>query len=113
MSAFNKKEGAPAARAVDFQHVSESSFVAFTRHRDPAYFDQSIHLCSQAGFSPRIRYEASIVHGVLELVGAGAGRGARVATAQGGCNPMLPVLDVAVASIFKGLTRRLQPCACK
>ena len=31
----------------------------------PAYFDQSIHLCSQAGFSPRIRYEASTVHGVL------------------------------------------------
>lgn len=48
-------------------------FVAFTRHRGPAWFDRSIHLCSQAGFSPRIRYEASTVHGVLDLVGAGLG----------------------------------------
>lgn len=65
------KAGAPAA--VDLRHYADHDFVGFTRHRGPAYFDQSIHLCSQAGFSPRIRYEASTVHGVLDLVGAGLG----------------------------------------
>jgi DNA-binding transcriptional LysR family regulator len=49
------------------------AFVGFTRHRGPAYFDKSIHLCAQAGFSPRIRYEASTLHGVLNLVAAGLG----------------------------------------
>jgi DNA-binding transcriptional LysR family regulator len=32
-----------------------------------------VQLCSQAGFSPRIRYEARTVHGVLDLVAAGLG----------------------------------------
>jgi DNA-binding transcriptional LysR family regulator len=59
--------------SVDLRKYAEHSYVGFTRHRGPAYFDQSIHLCSQAGFSPRIRYEASTVHGVLDLVGAGLG----------------------------------------
>ncbi|KQP47631.1 LysR family transcriptional regulator [Pseudorhodoferax sp. Leaf274] len=59
--------------AIDLRGFSEQDFVAFTRHRGPAYFDQSIHLCARAGFSPRIRYEASTVHGVLDLVGAGLG----------------------------------------
>jgi len=58
---------------VDLRGFAEHSFVGFTRHRGPAYFDQSIRLCSQAGFSPRIRYEASTVHGVLDLVSAGVG----------------------------------------
>lgn len=58
---------------VPLRDFADADFVAFTRHRGPAYFDQSIYLCSQAGFSPRIRYEASTVHGVLDLVGAGLG----------------------------------------
>jgi DNA-binding transcriptional LysR family regulator len=58
---------------VDLRRFATESFVGFTRHRGPAYFDHSIHLCSQAGFSPRIRYEGSTVHGVLDLVGAGLG----------------------------------------
>ena len=67
----------PAAQAapgaVDLRRCAAHTFVGFTRHRGPAYFDQAIHLCSQAGFSPRIRYEASTVHGVLDLVAAGLG----------------------------------------
>lgn len=64
----------PAARTpVDLRSLAEQDFVAFTRHRGPAYFDHSIHLCARAGFSPRIRYEASTVHGVLDLVAAGLG----------------------------------------
>lgn len=64
----------PARRSpVDLRTLAEQDFIAFTRHRGPAYFDQSIHLCARAGFSPRIRYEASTVHGVLDLVAAGLG----------------------------------------
>lgn len=62
-----------AAGMIDLRHYAEQAFVGFSRSHGPAYFDQSIHLCSQAGFSPRIRYEASNVRGVLDLVSAGLG----------------------------------------
>lgn len=58
---------------VELRSMAERDFIAFTRHRGPAYFDQAIHLCAKAGFSPRIRYEASTVHGVLDLVRGGLG----------------------------------------
>lgn len=58
---------------VDLRSFSEKVFVGFSRSHGPAYFDQSIHLCTQAGFSPRIRYEASNVRGILDLVSAGLG----------------------------------------
>lgn len=63
--------GRPAV--LDLRTQAEANFVAFTRHRGPAYFDQAIRLCGAAGFSPRIGYEASTLHGVLDLVGAGLG----------------------------------------
>ncbi|WP_280151562.1 LysR family transcriptional regulator [Piscinibacter sp. XHJ-5] len=66
-------DAGPRFSPMDLREFAGHSFVGFTRHRGPAYFDQSIHLCAQAGFSPRIRYEASTVHGVLDLVGAGLG----------------------------------------
>ena len=58
---------------VNLRGLAAEPFVAFTRHRGPAYFDRTIRLCGDAGFSPRIRYEASTLHGVLDLVGAGLG----------------------------------------
>ena len=109
--------------------------VGFTRHRGPAYFDQSIHLCSQAGFSPRIRYEASTVHGVLDLVGAGVGvalvpastallavsgvalrRLRRPASAEvlallrrkADNHPLLPLVEASVEAIFGALAQRVQ-----
>jgi len=72
----------PAARAkgakglpdmLDLRDQAAETFVAFTRHRGPAYFDRAIRLCGDAGFSPRIRYEASTLHGVLALVSADLG----------------------------------------
>ncbi|MBS0339979.1 MAG: LysR family transcriptional regulator [Proteobacteria bacterium] len=67
------EDASPISGAADLKAFADKDFVAFTRHRGPAYFDQAIHLCTKAGFSPRIRYEASTVHGVLDLVGAGLG----------------------------------------
>jgi len=127
------KAGAPAA--VDLRHYADHGFVGFTRHRGPAYFDQSIHLCSQAGFSPRIRYEASTVHGVLDLVSSGlgvalvpastallgvAGVKLRALSRQGrdqvlvllrrrnDAHPVLPVVEESVGLIFSSLQQRVE-----
>ena len=123
-----------AAPTLDLRHYAEQAFVAFTRHRGPAYFDQAIHLCGQAGFSPRIRYEASTVHGVLDLVAAGLGVALVPASAallgvmgvrlralrkrnagevlallrrRVDGNPLLPELELAIAAIFKRMERRV------
>ncbi len=122
------------AAEVELRAFAEHDFVSFTRHRSPAYFDQSIHLCAQSGFSPRIRYEASTVHGVLDLVGAGLGvalvpastallpqRGAvlrrlrRPAAREamvllrrkGEERPAVAVVEQEVAAIFTALQQRL------
>jgi DNA-binding transcriptional LysR family regulator len=127
-------EAALQPGAVDLRAYAERDFVSFTRHRGPAYFDQSIHLCTQAGFSPRIRYEASTVHGVLDLVGAGLGvalvpastallpqRGALLRRLgrtgghealvllrrKGDERPTAAVVEQEVAAIFQALARQL------
>jgi DNA-binding transcriptional LysR family regulator len=129
----------PAAQAralpapVDLRQFAEATFVAFTRHRGPAYFDQSIHLCSQAGFSPRVRYEATTVYGVLDLVSADLGvalvpastalLGIRGVTLRSlrkpgtgevlallrrkvDTHPLLPLLESTVGEIFADLAMR-------
>jgi DNA-binding transcriptional LysR family regulator len=126
-------EGRTAGSTLDLRRYADRDFVAFTRHRGPAYFDQSIHLCSQAGFSPRIRYEASTVHGVLDLVSTGLGvalvpasaallgvTGVRVRALRRrdagevlsllrrkvDANPLLPIAEKVVASIFERIAER-------
>jgi DNA-binding transcriptional LysR family regulator len=47
-------------------------FVSFPRHRSPAFFDQFVSLCRQAGFTPRIVQEAPQLD-VISLVAAGFG----------------------------------------
>lgn len=119
---------------VDLRQFAEATFVAFTRHRGPAYFDKSIHLCTQAGFSPRVRYEATTVYGVLDLVSAdlgvalvpastallgikgvtlrrlrkrGAGEVLALLRRKVDAHPMLPVLESTVGQIFTELTTRV------
>jgi DNA-binding transcriptional LysR family regulator len=58
---------------IDLRAAADCNFVSSARHRGPAYFDQTMGLCSDAGFSPKLRYEASTLHGVLDLVSAGLG----------------------------------------
>jgi len=132
--ALTPQQARRAGNPVELRSFAEHDFVAFTRHRGPAYFDQSIYLCAKAGFSPRIRYEASTVHGVLDLVGAGLG----VALVPSSCallgaagvsfcrlrapaagevlvllsrktdsNPLLPALADAVRASFADLQRRM------
>lgn len=52
--------------------VALEPFVFFPRERGPAFFDQLISLCREAGFNPRIAHEAPPLD-VLSLVGAGFG----------------------------------------
>jgi len=119
---------------LDLRHFADADFIAFTRHRGPAYFDQSIHLCSQAGFSPRVRYEATTVHGVLDLVSAelgvalvpastallgikgvtvrplrkqGVGEVLALLRREVDPNPLLPFLESTVEQIFADLTTRV------
>lgn len=121
------------AVTLDLKQFAGHDFVAFTRHRGPAYFDRSIHLCSQAGFSPRIRYEASTLHGVLDLVRAGLGvalvpASAALLNVKGlvvlglrrhgsgevlsllrrkvDANPVLPALERVVAALFESIRSR-------
>jgi DNA-binding transcriptional LysR family regulator len=61
------------AGPIDLRAAADCTFVSSSRQRAPAYFDQALGLCSDAGFSPELRYEASTLYGVLDLVGAGLG----------------------------------------
>jgi DNA-binding transcriptional LysR family regulator len=123
------------APAVPLRRYASHAFVGFTRHRGPAYFDKSIHLCGQAGFSPRIRYEASTLHGVLNLVGAGLGVALVPASAvmlgvqgvrlrrlsgpaqqedlvllvrKGGEHPALPALRESVDAVFLAIQQAVE-----
>ncbi|MEO6273204.1 MAG: LysR family transcriptional regulator [Rhodoferax sp.] len=62
-----------ALSAIELPTVANEAFVFFTRQVGPAYFDQIIGLCTDCGFSPQIRFEASTIYGVLDLVSAGLG----------------------------------------
>lgn len=59
--------------SIDLRAAADCTFISSARHRGPAYFDQTMGLCSDAGFSPELRYEASTLYGVLDLVSAGLG----------------------------------------
>jgi len=62
-------------RRIELPGISGEAFVFFTQQMGPAYFDQIVGLCTDAGFSPNIRYQASTLYGVLDLVSAGLGVG--------------------------------------
>lgn len=62
-----------APTPVELRAAAPYAFVSFTRHRGQAFYDQTISLCTDAGFSPSIRYEASTLFGVLDMVSAGLG----------------------------------------
>jgi DNA-binding transcriptional LysR family regulator len=59
--------------SIDLRSAADCTFISSARHRGPAYFDQTMGLCSDAGFSPELRYEATTLYGVLDLVSAGLG----------------------------------------
>jgi len=58
---------------IRLEAAAGADFVTFKRDEARAFFDQTLNFCTEAGFSPAIRCEASTVYGVLDLVAAGVG----------------------------------------
>jgi DNA-binding transcriptional LysR family regulator len=58
---------------IELREAAPHVFVGFIRHRARDFFDQAISLCTDAGFSPNIRYEVSTLFGVLDIVSSGLG----------------------------------------
>jgi len=53
--------------------AAHQPFVGFARHQDADYFDRTVALCVEAGFTPAIRHEAGQFVNVLALVACGLG----------------------------------------
>ncbi len=63
-----------ASRApMALQLAAQADFVGFARHQMADYFDRTVALCQEAGFTPAIRCEAGQFVSVLALVAAGLG----------------------------------------
>src|SRR2546429_8185346 len=53
--------------------AAHEPFVGFARYEDADYFDRTVALCLDAGFTPSIRHEAGQFVNVLALVACGLG----------------------------------------
>lgn len=127
------------AGPVDLMHFSEHDFVAFSQHKGMAYSDHANHTCLQTGFNPRVRYEASTVHGVLDLVSAALGIALVPASSsllgvdgvafralkqtmadefltllrrKADSNPVLTLVEASIEATFASISRRIAPLAC-
>lgn len=61
-----------ARKRIALELLAKEPFVAFPRHRGPAFFDLLMRLCHEAGFTPRIVQEAPLLD-LVSLVAAGFG----------------------------------------
>jgi DNA-binding transcriptional LysR family regulator len=72
--AFPKKwDLPPAGGQINLATFASRPMVAFKRYSTRAFFDQTISLCINAGFSPKISSEVTTVHGALDLVSVAHG----------------------------------------
>jgi DNA-binding transcriptional LysR family regulator len=60
-------------RRVGLADVAQDDFVSFGRDRGANYFDRTIAMCVEAGFSPNIRHEANTFSSALCMVAAALG----------------------------------------
>lgn len=58
---------------IPLQALAGESFIIFPRHLGPAFYDQIITLCQQAGFSPNVVQEAIEMQTIVSLVAAEIG----------------------------------------
>ena len=61
------------AGAVDLRAAAQLPFVGFARYQETDYFDRTLALCAEAGFTPLIRHEAGQLVNVLALVACNLG----------------------------------------
>ena len=71
--------GSPAAASteggqpLELQALQHEAFILFRRLASPAYFDQIVALCMQAGFTPEVRFQVSQWLTVVAMVAKGMG----------------------------------------
>jgi DNA-binding transcriptional LysR family regulator len=58
---------------IQLADVAQDDFVSFGRERGINYFDRTIAMCVEAGFSPQIRHESNTFSSALGMVAAGLG----------------------------------------
>ena len=89
--AMPRAHPAASRRRVSLADVAKDDFISFGRDRGTNYFDRTVAMCVEAGFSPAIRHEASTIASALAMVGAGLG----VSIIPASC-ALLPHQDVVV-----------------
>ncbi|WP_197538774.1 LysR family substrate-binding domain-containing protein [Azoarcus sp. KH32C] len=62
-----------ATARIRLASLADESFVMFSRHVSPQYFDSLISACRASGFSPRILNEVRSVASQIAFVGCGQG----------------------------------------
>ncbi len=62
-----------AASYVSLEELAAEPFVMCSRQQGPTFYDQTISLCNQAGFSPIVAQEAVQMPTVMGLVSVGLG----------------------------------------
>jgi DNA-binding transcriptional LysR family regulator len=82
--------------------LADEPMVGFSRYRAPAFHDQALNACISAGFSPQLRYEASTVYSVLDLVSASVG----IAIVPSTCTLLKPE-----GVVFRSLPAKMKPGA--
>lgn len=58
---------------ISLKQIAREPLVGFSRHRESDFFDQTMALCDEAGFTPDVRHEAGQFISVLAMVSCGLG----------------------------------------
>jgi DNA-binding transcriptional LysR family regulator len=61
------------AGPVQLKRAQREAFVGFSRFQDRDYFDRTLALCLEAGFTPDVRHDANGFTNVLSMVACGLG----------------------------------------
>ncbi len=64
---------AASSAPMRLREAAHAHFVSFSRYQQADYFDRTVALCMEAGFTPDIRHEAGQFVNVLALVACGLG----------------------------------------
>lgn len=84
------------------EQAANADFVSFKRDQPRAFFDQTLKLAAEAGFTPKVCCEAGTVFGVLDMVRASMG----VAIVPSSCAGWAPE-----GIVFRRLIRPMRPGA--
>lgn len=73
MVALPADHAAAAYSHLSLQMLATEPFIMFSREESATFYDETMNLCNQAGFSPKVAQEAVQIPTVLGLVSVGVG----------------------------------------